>query len=161
MLSSAGQGAAHPRCVLAQGITASRVQAMDLQQLFLAMTEDARIILVKLADRLHNMRTMASMPPHKQAKIAAETLRVFAPLAGLLGLWAIKTELEDLSLRCACCRVRRCVRRMHQLLIVLSWRRQPWHTAQCACAVPAKRSRQHDTWCNACRRGAGTACRTS
>jgi (p)ppGpp synthase/HD superfamily hydrolase len=74
---------------------------MDLQQLFLAMTEDARIIVVKLADRLHNMRTMASMPSHKQAKIAGETLRVFAPLAGLLGLWKIKTELEDLSLQCA------------------------------------------------------------
>ena len=77
------------------------MQAMDLQQLFLAMTEDARIIIVKLADRLHNMRTMASMPPHKQAKIARETLCVFAPLAGLLGLWRVKVELEDLSLRCA------------------------------------------------------------
>jgi (p)ppGpp synthase/HD superfamily hydrolase len=75
------------------------MQAMDLQQLFLAMTEDSRIIVVKLADRLHNMRTMAGMPPHKQTKIANETLRVFAPLASLLGLWRIKRELEDLSLR--------------------------------------------------------------
>lgn len=70
---------------------------MDLQQLFLAMTEDFRIIVVKLADRLHNMRTMASMPPHKQRKIALETIRVFAPLASLLGLWRMKVELEDLS----------------------------------------------------------------
>ena len=77
------------------------MQAKDLQQLFLAMTEDARIIIVKLADRLHNMRTMAAMPADKQAKIANETLRVFAPLAGLLGLWKAKVELEDLSLRCA------------------------------------------------------------
>lgn len=76
------------------------VQAMDLQQLFLAMTEDFRIIVVKLADRLHNMRTMASMPPVKQRKIALETIRVFAPLAGLLGLWRIKVELEDLSIMC-------------------------------------------------------------
>lgn len=76
------------------------MQAMDLQQLFLAMTEDFRIIVVKLADRLHNMRTMASMPPVKQRKIALETIRVFAPLAGLLGLWRIKVELEDLSIMC-------------------------------------------------------------
>ena len=83
-------------------VTLGRVclQAMDLQQLFLAMTEDTRIIVVKLADRLHNMRTMAAMPEHKQRKIAAETLAVFAPLAGLLGLWTIKLELEDLSLMC-------------------------------------------------------------
>lgn len=74
------------------------VQALDLQQLFLAMTGDFRIIVVKLADRLHNMRTMASMPPHKQKKIALETLRVFAPLANMLGLWHVKIELEDLSL---------------------------------------------------------------
>lgn len=77
------------------------VQALDLQQLFLAMTGDFRIIVVKLADRLHNMRTMASMPAHKQSKIALETLRVFAPLANMLGLWRVKIELEDLSLQCA------------------------------------------------------------
>ena len=72
-------------------------KAQDLQFLFLAMTEEVRIIVVKLADRLHNMRTMASMPPGKQRRIAEETLAVFAPLARLLGLYTIKEELEELS----------------------------------------------------------------
>ncbi|KAL4515430.1 hypothetical protein Ndes2437B_g06870 [Nannochloris sp. 'desiccata'] len=75
----------------------SDAKAQDLQFLFLAMTEEVRIIVVKLADRLHNMRTMASMPPGKQRRIAQETLSVFAPLARLLGLYTIKEELEELS----------------------------------------------------------------
>ncbi|EIE19013.1 hypothetical protein COCSUDRAFT_31311 [Coccomyxa subellipsoidea C-169] len=81
------------------GENASRAElaALDLKQLFLAMTEEVRIIIVKLADRLHNMRTLDSMPPHKQKKIADETLLVFAPLARLLGLYSIKEELEALS----------------------------------------------------------------
>ncbi|KAK9817748.1 hypothetical protein WJX72_001567 [[Myrmecia] bisecta] len=81
------------------GPEANDIKAMDLQQLFLSMTEEVRIIVVKLADRLHNMRTLGSMPPHKQKKIADETLAVFAPLARLLGLYSIKEELEDLSFR--------------------------------------------------------------
>lgn len=76
-------------------------KAQDLQFLFLAMTEEVRIIVVKLADRLHNMRTMASMPPGKQRRIAQETLTVFAPLARLLGLYTIKEELEELSFKYA------------------------------------------------------------
>ena len=72
-------------------------KAVDLQQLFLSMTEEVRIIVVKLADRLHNMRTLDSMPPHKQKRIADETLAVFAPLARLLGLYSVKEELEDLA----------------------------------------------------------------
>ena len=83
----------------AGGPAAADVAAADLQQLFLAMTEEVRIIVVKLADRLHNMRTLGAMPPRKQARIAAETLLVFAPLARLLGLYAIKEELEELSFR--------------------------------------------------------------
>ncbi|CAI9105387.1 OLC1v1004298C1 [Oldenlandia corymbosa var. corymbosa] len=73
------------------------VKADDLRQMFLAMTEEVRVIIVKLADRLHNMRTLSHMPPHKQASIAMETLQVFAPLAKLLGMYQIKSELENLS----------------------------------------------------------------
>lgn len=77
--------------------SANEEKAQDLQFLFLAMTEEVRIIVVKLADRLHNMRTMASMPQNKQRRIALETLQVFSPLARLLGLYTIKEELEELS----------------------------------------------------------------
>ncbi|KAK6941028.1 TGS protein [Dillenia turbinata] len=73
------------------------VKADDLRQMFLAMTEEVRVIIVKLADRLHNMRTLSHMPPHKQTSIATETLQVFAPLAKLLGMYQIKSELENLS----------------------------------------------------------------
>ncbi|XP_062089091.1 putative GTP diphosphokinase RSH1, chloroplastic isoform X2 [Humulus lupulus] len=73
------------------------VKADDLRQMFLAMTEEVRVIIVKLADRLHNMRTLSHMPPHKQFSIARETLQVFAPLAKLLGMYQIKSELENLS----------------------------------------------------------------
>ncbi|GMN37926.1 hypothetical protein TIFTF001_007219 [Ficus carica] len=75
----------------------SDVKADDLRQMFLAMTEEVRVIIVKLADRLHNMRTLSHMPPHKQFSIARETLQVFAPLAKLLGMYQIKSELENLS----------------------------------------------------------------
>lgn len=75
------------------------VQAENFRKMLLTLNDDVRVILIKIADRLHNMQTMESMADYKQAKIASETLYIYAPLAHRLGLYNIKTKLEDLGLK--------------------------------------------------------------
>ncbi|WP_268222956.1 RelA/SpoT family protein [Sinomicrobium oceani] len=75
------------------------LQAENFRKMLLTLNDDVRVIIIKIADRLHNMQTMESMPEHKQVKIASETLYIYAPLAHRIGLYNIKTELEDLGLK--------------------------------------------------------------
>ncbi|HUW93346.1 MAG TPA: RelA/SpoT family protein [Bacteroidales bacterium] len=78
---------------------ANSLQAENFRKMLMTLSDDIRVILIKIADRLHNMRTLESMPEHKRMKVAGETIYLYAPLAHRLGLFAIKTELEDLSFK--------------------------------------------------------------
>ena len=79
--------------------TSTSIQAENFKKMLLTLSDDVRVIIIKLADRLHNMRTLDAMPQHKQLKIASETTYLYAPLAQRFGLYSIRTELEDLSLK--------------------------------------------------------------
>src|SRR4030066_119810 len=79
--------------------SSSSYQAENFRKMLLTLSDDMRVILIKIADRLHNMRTLDSMPEHKKMKVAGETIFLYAPLAHRLGLFAIKSELEDLSFK--------------------------------------------------------------
>ena len=94
-----------------------RLKAETLRKMLVAMAEDVRVVLIKLADRLHNMRTLDSLPPERRSAIAQETLDIYTPLAHRLGIWDIKWRLEDMAFHCLE------PERYHQISEMLSARR--------------------------------------
>ena len=94
-----GVGAANGVGVIVAKPNKRDEQAENLRSMFISMAEDWRIVVVKLADRLHNMRTLQYMPVHKRISIARETLEIFAPLAHRLGMWSFRSELSDLAFK--------------------------------------------------------------
>src|SRR5207244_1918527 len=93
-------GGEEPDASLAAGSEAEQKRrAANIRKIFLAMARDVRVMIVKLADRVHNMQTLGALPEARRRRIAQETLQIFAPLAHRLGIWKFKWQLEDLSFK--------------------------------------------------------------
>jgi hypothetical protein len=134
-------------------------QAENFRKLFMAMSKDLRVILVKLADRLHNMRTIKSMKPDKQAQKARETMEIFAPLAGRMGMQWMREELEDLSFKVLNPEARNSIIRR---FLTCSAKRAMWSTRSPATSARAGKGRRSRPMSMAARKSpirSGARCR--